>query len=139
MSRAVSWVKLFVIRMDSGGNGVSTELLVGRERRGSDGSTLHNGTKYVVGSDCGGLIDAWVEPDEAIRIALKLSPGEVLQALVSPKSQPQVASRDLKTVESLFGVADTWPSWLKDLSNPGIGEYELDPKSLEWILKSLHF
>lgn len=130
---------LFVIRMDNGGNGVSTELLVGRERRSGNGSTLHDGRTYGVNSDCGGLIDAWVEPDEAIRIALNLSPGEVLQALVSPRSQPPVASRDLKTVESLFGEADTWPSALKDPSCPGIGEYELDPKSLEWTLKSLHF
>lgn len=128
---------LYVLRVDGGGNGVFAELLTGRELQDGAGVTLVDGRLHGLSSECGGLVDAWREPNGHIRMVLNLSPAEVLQALVAPRAQPPSTLRDDPTLQTLFGRNALQAKELSGSSCPGFAEYELDAAVLEWRLNSL--
>jgi len=128
---------LYVLQVHGGGSGVYTELLVGHERQDASAVTLVDGRLHGLSSECGGLVDAWAEPNGRIRMILNLSPAGVLQALVAPRAQPPRAERDTRTLQALFSQDTLHSNALSDRSCPGFAEYELHPERLEWQLDSL--
>ncbi|ODN66344.1 hypothetical protein [Methylophaga muralis] len=130
---------LYLLRIESGGNAVSTEIMTGKEVKKSNQRLLEQGQLHSAGEDCQGVSDIWIEPDVAIHLVVELSAYEALQALLLPTSGPPSASRKTQLLNALLKQQqqDDYQDFRRACAVTA--EYRLDSASMQLQLTMLRF
>ncbi|WP_304917179.1 hypothetical protein [Methylophaga sp.] len=130
---------VYLLRTESGGNAVSTEIMTGKEVKKSTQRLLEQGQLHSTGENCQGITDIWIEPDGAIHLISELSAYEAVQALLLPNSGPPSASQQSKLLQALLDHQQQNDYLDFQQACAVTAEYRLDSTNLQLQLTMLRF